>query len=122
MADFIKSALNMMPSPREFAETSFRTTTETASAALSLAEIDALASTNGVGPAKSGFEKTEATVQDMLFTMRLVSFICNFWTIFLSLIVIYRLADSIVKAKKKRELKRKKLYFSSILFVSLILV
>ena len=66
--------------------------------------------------------KTEQTVKDMLFTMRLVSFICNFWTILLSVIVIYRLAESIVKAKKKRELKRKNLYFTSILFVSLILV
>lgn len=65
--------------------------------------------------------KQQETVNEMLFTMRLVSFICNFWTIILSLIVIYKLAEQIFKAKKKRDIKRKKLYFTSILFVSYIL-
>eukprot|EP00347_Sterkiella_histriomuscorum_P006998 403350638 len=65
--------------------------------------------------------KQKETINEMLFTMRLVSFICNFWTIVLSLLVIYKLADQIFKAKKKRDIKRKKLYFTSILFVSYIL-
>lgn len=65
--------------------------------------------------------KQVETINEMLFTMRLVSFICNFWTIILSLIVIYKLADQIWKAKKKRDIKRKKLYITSILFVSYIL-
>lgn len=66
--------------------------------------------------------QTQETVKDMLFTMRLVSFICNFWTIILSLLVIYNLAIKIHTAKKKRELKRRRLYLSSIIFVSYILV
>ena len=66
--------------------------------------------------------KVQSTVKEMLFTMRLVSFICNFWTLALSLMVIYQLGQKIHYAKKKRDLKRKPLYLASILFVSVILV
>jgi len=58
----------------------------------------------------------------MLFTMRLVSFICNFWTLALSLLVIYQLGQKTHDARKRREIKRKRLYLSSILFVSVIMV
>ena len=34
---------------------------------------------------------TEALIDDMLGYMRIVAFICNFWTIVLSVIVIYKL-------------------------------
>ena len=61
-------------------------------------------------------------IDSMRSNMRVVSFICNFWTIILSTLVILKLAQQIWSAKKNREKKRSKLYFTSILFVSIILV
>jgi len=58
----------------------------------------------------------------MLMYMRIVSFICNLWTIVLVYVVIYKLAKQSMTAKKNRDKKLTKLYFTSILFVSLIFV
>ena len=63
-------------------------------------------------------KKDHQLVDEMLWNMRVVSFICNFWTMILTIIVIYQLAREIVVAKKSRDKKRSKLYFTSILFVS----
>ena len=61
----------------------------------------------------------------MLSTMKFVSLMCNFWTIFLSVTVIYHFFVKIIgikKVKKPTEILKKKLYVSSIGFVSLIFV
>lgn len=52
-------------------------------------------------------------------TMTFVSLSCNIFTLVLSYIMIYRLVEQIWNAKRNRELKRRKLYFYSALFVSL---
>ena len=57
----------------------------------------------------------------MLWNMRAVSMICNVWTIVLVAIVILKLGREILNAKKNRDKKKRMLYLSSILFVSLLL-
>ncbi len=58
----------------------------------------------------------------MISTMKLVAIICNFWTLVLSTQVMYNLGHEHYTARKNRDLNKKNLYLSSILFVSLIFV
>ncbi|CDW88744.1 UNKNOWN [Stylonychia lemnae] len=132
MAEFIKDQLIQMTEVlgSNLSQDSFRNA-ELGQQPLSLAgkqlkslQIIILETAKAVSSANSTAAQTKITesIREMLFTMRLVSLICNFWTIVLSVLVIYKLADQIIKAKKNRDKKRKRLYFTSILFVSLILV
>ena len=47
---------------------------------------------------------------------------CNFWTFLLSSAVMYMLVAEIMSAKRNSELRRKRLYVLTCLFVSLIMV
>ena len=55
----------------------------------------------------------------IFFTMTIVSISCNIFTLVLSYFMIYNLALTMKAAKRNREKKRRRLYFYSILFVSL---
>ena len=83
----------------------------------SFAESDPVNVTNSLPQIVENAKNTEL-VASMLWNMRVVSFICNFWTIVLSAIVIFKLGREIWTAKKQREKKRRMLYFTSIVLVS----
>lgn len=116
MAEFLKESLESLSSFATQATHNVLTLQETA------ADTSTDVSGDSASTGANNTNQQDQTVGEMLFTMRLVSFICNFWTIILVLVVISKLANFILQAKKKRDLKRKKLYLTSILFVSYILV
>lgn len=57
-------------------------------------------------------------VTGIFFTMTTVSISCNIFTLMLSGLVIYNLATAYRGARKNKEVRRKKLYLYSMLFVS----
>ena len=80
----------------------------------------ATAAANATANATANSTKSSNSISaEFIETMTIVSLSCNIFTLMLSFVLIYRLAMAIKMAKKNREIKRKKLYFYSILVVSL---
>ncbi len=77
--------------------------------------------TNSSGAANAT-EAASQSVTGIFFTMTTVSISCNIFTLMLSGLVIYNLATAYRGARKNKEIRRKKLYLFSMLFVSLIFV
>lgn len=84
------------------------------------------------GPSTLAMTQTETSTEststssgftlDSFEIMIFVSISCNFFTIILSMVVMYKLIRENLRAKKNAELKRKRLYTYSCLFVSTIFV
>jgi hypothetical protein len=72
--------------------------------------------------------KNQKLIKSMLLNMRFVSFMCNFWTIILSLLMILEIGKKLMLLRSDSSLTdfekklKKKLYISTMLFATLIFV
>ena len=72
--------------------------------------------------------KNQKLIKSMLLNMRFVSFMCNFWTIILSLVMILEIGKKLMKLRSDSSLTdfekqlKKKLYISTMFFATLIFV